>query len=124
MEFINWKLFLIAVALLLILSIVGWTKYIPFYVESYSNCNETSNLTLKSVNGIEDINTGLFSGGSVYRKHLQFENGLILTLDDYSIKSDLILNETYVYKDCIEGGGILFFDLPWEKEYLTFEEEE
>ena len=59
---------------------------------------------LKSVNGITDKDTGLFSSGSVSRTSLLFEDGLIISFG-YRITQPLQLGTPMVYQKCITPKG-------------------
>lgn len=103
---------ILAVIFIIIIPALNWDRGIfsMFYDERQEICETITNLTLKSVSGIEDINTGLFSGGTIYRKILLFDNGLIIDLKASEINSPLILGNNYIYTECkIRDGGIKFF---------------
>lgn len=113
---------IIGMAIFFILLSMGALSFIE--TEEVISCEINPNLKLKSVGGIEDIDSGLFSGGTVYKKDLLFENGLILTLDRYEIESPLILGEVYTYSKCRrEGGFILGLGIPTTEEKLVLQNE-
>jgi len=71
---------------------------------------ETINVQIKSINGIEDINTGLFSGGSVYRKNILFDNGMVVEFKNTELSDELIIRGNYTYEKCvIKSGGFNLF---------------
>ena len=91
----------------------SWGRKIVFfdevlYPEKKEFCeNIYVNLTLKSFNGIEDIDTGILSGGNVYRTNLLFTNGLILKFGRRDKIDTLILGRNYTYRKCYKSGGFL-----------------
>ena len=108
---------ILAVIFFWVIPSLNWDRGIFsfLYNEKQESCETINNLTLKSVSGIEDIDKGLLSGGTIYRKVLLFENGLIIDLKESEIKSRLILGNNYNYTECkIIDGGIIIIP-KWER---------
>jgi len=103
---------------------LAWGRYIVpldevFFPEINRSCSEIySNITLKLVNSIEDIDSGILSGGNVYRKTLLFANGLILEFSRWDNVDTLILNRSYSYYECQTSGGFLNMMEGFEKELI------
>lgn len=80
---------------------------IALTIESYNiiteECVLEGKYKLKSVNGITDSDTGLFSQGSISRTTLLFENGLIFDIKK-SEAQGLILGNYYEVYDCEYNG--------------------
>ena len=95
---------------LFLLMIIGIPMMIWGSLEK--ECYEPRILKLTSVNGIEDIDTGLFSGGTVKEKTLLFDNGLIITKSSYYFDSlELRIGKTYQVKKCISNDDSLNYEI-------------
>ncbi len=68
---------------------------------------EDYELILESINGMRDQDSGFFSGGTTEQKNLLFENGLLLTFDDYDLKGiDLYIGGKYYIEKCSEINSV------------------
>ncbi len=82
------------------------------YSETGIDCNFRSNSILKSVNGVEDIDTGLFSGGTINEKTLLFKDGLVASFKTHQLKGvELVINNRYRIDKCQNNGGRTWYEI-------------
>lgn len=82
------------------------------YLESGKDCNFRSNSILKSVNGVEDIDTGLFSRGTISEKSLLFKDGLVATFKTHKLRGvELVINSKYRIDKCHNNGGRVWYEI-------------
>ena len=68
---------------------------------------EDYELILKSINGMKDQDSGFFSGGTIKQKNLLFDDGLLLTFDDYDLEGvDLYIGGKYYIEKCNEVNSV------------------
>lgn len=112
--------------LVLVVLLLLWGEHTPLVKNLWHEKTETceiifENLTLQSVSGIEDIDTGLLSGGSVYRKDLLFANGRIEQFRIHELP-DLILGRQYRYEVCKYAGGFMGLNSGTKRDLSLIEE--
>ncbi len=74
-------------------------------------CDYHSTSKLILVNGIKDVDTGFFAGGTVREKNLLFENGLIANLEDTGMNIELMIGKEYRIEKCINNGKKLWYEV-------------
>ncbi len=106
---IVWTMVIITVGLLSIL-FVGIPLMV--YDSMGEECNFRSNSILKSVNGVEDIDTGLFSGGTIKETTLLFSGGLVTKFQSYELRDiELVIGKKYRINKCTNNGGRLSYEI-------------
>lgn len=106
--------------LILLLVLLGFFLFLLFYIEVsvliHGNlgveCRFQSASTLKAVNSIEDIDTGLFSSGTIREKTLLFENGLVATFKSHQLRGvELVIGRKYGIERCTNNGGEIWYEI-------------
>lgn len=97
---------------------------IGLYGEFGQECNFRSNSILSSVNSIEDIDTGLFSSGTINEKTLLFEDGLVASFKLHQLKGiELMLGSWYRIDKCSNNGGRVWYKIEKLNDALGEKEE-
>ncbi len=101
----------IVISLLVIIGL-GSLFFSIMYAELGQTCKFRSNSILMSVNSIEDIDTGLFSGGTIREKTLLFKGGLVATFKSHQLRDvELVLGKRYRINKCSNNGGRVWYEL-------------